>query len=302
MSKKPHVNLEAVFRLKPNRTDNDMGECDIKLAGYVSPTDKLGDEPIEIETTKNEVKVVSKDTLLLDKINGYDITVNAYRNNIIGNFLLKNRNLPVCSLQFMYSKSIVVGYLFNVFICFILDTSKNFFLKSAKDYVNARVYGKYYMVIDGDQEFLEALKNISDEQIEKFALEDIALKMTSKEYSETELIELLQKDIGEKKEFYKNLLEGTEVYFKKNLKKMAEEYLFPLFKNPHINSLIKFALEMRAQKRTKEYGAYDGEYKIPTNVLKLDDIKNNPESVDKFINSNSKYNSDSDSDSNSNSN
>ncbi len=287
MSNKPHVNLEAVFRLKPNRTETDMGECEIKLAGYVSPTDKLGDEPIEIETTRNEIKVFSKNTLLLDKINGYDITVNAYRNNIIGNFLIKNRNLPVCSLQFMYAKSIVVGYLFNVFICFCLDTSKNFFLKSAKDYVNARVYGKYMMVLDGDQEFLDALKNIKDEDIEKYSLEDVASRMENKEYTEEELNELIEKDMKEKKEFYKELLEGKEVKYKKNIKKMTEEYLFPLFKNPHIDGLIKFALEARAKKRTKEYGSFDGEYKIPSKVLKLDDIKNNPESVDKFIGSDS---------------
>ena len=76
MSKKPHVNLEAVFRLKPNRTDNDMGECDIKLAGYVSPTDKLGDEPLEIKTSDKEIKAVGKDTLLLNKINAM-VTTNA---------------------------------------------------------------------------------------------------------------------------------------------------------------------------------------------------------------------------------
>lgn len=294
---KPHVNLEAVFRLKPNRTDTDMGECEIKLAGYVSPTDKLGDEPIEIETTKNEIKVFSKDTLLLDKIHGYDITVNAYRNNIIGNFLVKNRNLPVCSLQFMYAKSIVIGYLFNVFICFCLDTSKNFFLKSAKDYVNARVYGKYMMILDGDQEFLDALKNITDSDIEKYSIEDVALRMENKEHSENDEINklnnMVEKDMREKKEFYKELLEGKEVKYKKNIKKMAEEYLFSLFNHPHINGLIKFALEIRAKKRTKEYGSFDGEYKIPSKVLKLNDIKNNPETVDKFIGSDSDSNSDS---------
>ena len=65
---------------------------------------------------------------------------------------------------------------------------------------------------------------------------------------------------------------------------MAEQYLFPVFRNTHINGLIKVALNERAKKRVKEYGAFDGEYKIPEKVLNINDVKNNPDVVDKFIN------------------
>ena len=292
MSKKQQVDLEAVFRLKPNRTENQMGECDIKFVGYVSPTDKLGDEPLEIKTSDKEIKAVGKDTLLLNKINGYDITVNAYRNNIIGNYLIKNRNLPVCSLQFMYAKNIVVGYLFNVFIYFSLDAAKNHFLKNPKDYVGARVYGKYFMVIDCDQELLDGFNNLVDNEIQKYALEDVALDMGNGEFSEEKMMEMIEQNMKEKREFYEMLLKGKEVSFTRNLKTMVEEYLFPIFNNKHINGLIKYALEVRAKKRVKEYGAFEGEYKIPTKVLKLEYIKNNPESVDKFVDSESDTESD----------
>jgi hypothetical protein len=302
MSKKEQVQLEAVFRLKPIKTEeNSLGECEIKLAGYVSPTDKLGDEPIEIKTSEKEIKVVGKDTLLMNNINGYDITVNAYRNNIIGNFLLKNKELPVCSLQFMYSKNIVVGYLFNVYIYFKLDPKKNYFLKSPKDYVGAKVYGKYYIMIDGDKELLDNFDDLLNNSIEKYSLEDVAKQIGNSTYSEEHMMELLQKDIKEKRDFYEMLIKGKEVFFKKNFTKMVEEYLFPIFNNKHIIGLIKFALETRAKKRIKEYGAFDGEYKIPEKVLNVNNIKNNPESVNNYINSKDEYNtSDSDSDSDSN--
>jgi hypothetical protein len=283
---KQQVELEAVFRLKPNRTDDEIGECDIKLVGYVSPTDKLGDEPLEIQTTKNEIKVVSKDTLLYGRIEGYDITINAYRNNIIGNYLIKNRNLPVCSLQYMYSKNIVIGYLFNIFIYFSLDLSKNYYLKTPKDYVGARIYGKYIMSIDSDKELVDGINNLTDSDLEKYALEDIAEHMNDKNYTESELVEMIKKNVEEKKEFYKMLVKGKEVKYTKNIKKMAEDNLYVLFKNKHMNGLIKYALEIRAKKRIKEYGAYDGVYKIPERVLKLDDIRNNPDCVDKFIEEN----------------
>jgi hypothetical protein len=285
MSKKQQVQLEAVFRLKPNRSDSDMGECEIKHVGYVSPTDKLGDEPFEIKTSVKEAKVVGKDTLLLNKLNGFDITVNAYRNNIVGNFLVKNSDLPVCSLQFMYSKNIVVGYLFNIFIYFKLDSAKNHFLKTPKDYVNARVYGKYYMVIDCDKELLDGFNNLINNEIQKYALEDVAFELGDKELSEEKLMEMIEINMKEKREFYEMLLKGKEVEYKRNLKSMVEEYLFPIFENKHINGLLKYALDIRAKKRVKEYGAFEGEYKIPTKVLNVNDVKNNPDIVDKFIDS-----------------
>lgn len=298
MSKKQQVQLEAVFRLKPVKTDNEFGECEIKHAGYVSPTDKLGDEPIEIKTSDKEIKAVGKDTILLNKINGYDITINAYRNNIIGNFLIKNSELPVCSLQFMYAKNIVVGYLFNVFIYFKLDPVKNHFLKTPKDYVGAKVYGKYYIVIDCDKELLDGISNLIDNEIQKYSLEDVALEMGDSELTEEKMTEMIEKDMKEKREFYQMLLKGKEVHYRRNFKTMVEDYLFPIFNSKHIKGLIKFALEIRAKKRVKEYGAFEGEYKIPEKVLNIQDIKNNPDAVNNYINSKSEYNTDSDSDSN----
>lgn len=295
MSKKQQEQLEAVFRLKPNRTDNEYGEygeCQIKHVGYVSPTDKLGDEIIEIKTSEREINAVGKDTFLLNKINDYEITVNAYRNNIISGYLINNTNLPVCSLQFMYSKNIVVGYLFNVYIYFKLDPVKNYFLKSPKDYVGAKIYGIYYIKIDCDTELLDGFNNLLNNELQKYSLEDVAFEMGNNEFTDEKMMEMIEKDMKDKREFYEMLVKGKQVYLKKNLKKMVEEYLLPIVNSKHIKGLIKLALNIRAKKRVKEYGAFNGEYKIPKKVLNLQDIKNNPEIIDKYINS------DSDSDSN----
>jgi len=285
MSKKQEMQLEAVFRLKPNKTDNELGECEIKHVGYISPTDKLGDEPIEI---------MGKNSLLLNEINNYNITINAFRNNIVANFLITNSDLPVCSLQFMYSKNIVVGYLFNVFIYFKLDPVKNYFLKTPKDYVGAKVYGKYYIMIDCDKELLDVFTNLLNTELQKYSLEDVAFEMGDGEFTENKMMEMIEKDMKEKREFYEMLIKGKEVYFKKNIKTMVDEYLFPIFNSKHIKGLIKFALEMRAKKRIKEYGAFEAEYKIPEKVLNIRDIKNNPDYVNNYIDSKTEYNSDSD--------
>lgn len=283
-NKKELINVEPVFRLKPIPTDDDdqYEICEIKFIDYVSANDKLGDEPVEIETSEMEKKVFGKNTHYLGNINGYDITVNAYRNNVIGSYLVQNQNIPVCSLQFMYAKNIVIGYLFNIFIYFCLDPQKNNFLKSPKSFVNARAYGKYIMVIDSDKEVLDDMNTLLTEKIQEYSNEDIIKKMDGTQTDE-QILEMSKNDLDEKKEFYKSLLNGKEVKYFKNMKKFVSDNLLPLYKNPHIIGLVKFALEVRAKKRIKEYGAFDGIYKVPERVLKLNDIKNNPDIVDDFI-------------------
>lgn len=284
MSKQDQLNLEAVFRLKPHRYDTE-GKADIKFVNYITKTDKLGDEPIELKITEAEKKAFGSNTHFMGKINGYDITVSAYYNNIVGNYLIKNQNLPVCSLQFMYSKNIVTGYLFNIFIYFCLDPHKNLFLKDPKSYVGATVNGKYVMVLDCDPEMTQDINTLIHSKINEYSTEDVARDITENnlELTEDELLEKINKDMEEKKTFYKSLIDGVEVKNFKNMKKFVDENLVPVYNNPHIVGLIKFALDVRAKKRIKEYGGVEGEYKIPTRSININDIKNNPELVDKYL-------------------
>lgn len=287
MSKKDLINLEPVFRLKPQRTDDDdKNSVEIKFVNYITPTDKLGDEPIQLDVTEAEKKAFGANTHFMGKFNGYDITVNAYRNNITGDYLINNKNLPVCSLQFMYTKNIVVGYLFNIFIYFSLDEHKNTHLSTPNSYVGAKAFGNYILIVDCDKELVNNINEfLTDDKLQEYATEDIANHITINNLNLTdeEMIEMIQKNIEEKREFYKTLLNGKEVSNFKTIKKFVDEHLIPLYKNPHIGGLIKFAIDVRAKKRVKEYGGFEGEYKIPTKVLKLDDIKNNPDLIDKYL-------------------
>ena len=67
--------------------------------------DKLGDEPIELDTTPEEQKLYGNNKLSLGIIDGYDITVALFRNNITGSYMFQNSSLPVCSLQFRPRKN-----------------------------------------------------------------------------------------------------------------------------------------------------------------------------------------------------
>jgi len=287
MSNKNELKLEPVFRLKPQRND-DTAMCEIKFVDYISQTDKLGDEPIELETTEDEKKSLGSFTHYMGKFNGYDITVNAYRNNITGNYMLSSKNLPVCSLQFMYAKNIVVGYLFNIFIYFCIDPLKNPHLSNSKAYLNSKIVGNYILILDSDKELIDNMHILLDTKIEDYVMEDIAKMMVENDelnvqLSEEVLLEKIQKNMEEKRGFYEMLIKGREIKDFKTIKKFTDDYLVPLYENPHISGLINFALDIRSKKRVKEYKSFEGEYKIPEKFLNLNDIKNNPDLVDKYI-------------------
>jgi hypothetical protein len=279
-------NLTPVFRLKPLRynknDDGDDANADIKFIDYVHDTQKLGDEPVELDVSEDIKKLYNSHTDYIANIDKYDIKVSAYRNNMTGNFMISTKTMPICSLNFMYSKNIVVGYLFNIYFCFSLHPFKNYFLKDPKSYNGARIYGKYmiYLESENDLKYEQLEKNI-----EQYAKHDVAKEIIDKNLtlSEEELLNMINKDIEEKKQFYKSLFDGIIIDSFKNIKKIYDLYLIPIYKNKHINSLIKFGLEMKQLKRQKEYGFTGEQYNIPTKVLKISDYKDNPDLIDKYL-------------------
>jgi hypothetical protein len=281
---KDMFHYEPVFRLKPVYSDaeNEFVECDIKHVGYVNQNEKFGDEMVEINTTQVEQQKYGKNIHTLGEINGYDITLRVYRNNMTGYYMCNNNLLPVCSIQFMYSKSIVTGYLFNIFIYFVLDKTKNSFLKDPKSYVGARVYGKYIMILDSENELNKNVNHLYDIMCEKFAMEQVASE-NLENLSQDEILNRLKDIINEKKTFYKELISGKQIKYFKNMTQFVNDNLIPIYNNKHFIDVLKYAIEERNKKRAKEYKAYDKEYKIPEKIHKLTDYIDNPELIDKYL-------------------
>lgn len=284
------ITLTPVFRLRPNRLDesdesnesNGIATADIKFIDNITETQKLGDEPVDLYVSAKVKETYNSHTDYLGNIDNYDITVKGYRNNMTGNYMIQTKLMPICSINFMYSKNIVTGYLFNIHLYFILDSLKNHFLKTAKSYVGAHIYGRYFIILEtnGEIKYDELEK-----KIEKYALEDVAEEISKNNLnlSENEMTNMLEKNIEEKKAFYKKIVDGYYLTSFKNIRKTFDEELIPLYKNKHINGLIKFGLELRQLKRQKEYGINLDRMNIPTKVLKLSDYKDNPDLIDKYL-------------------
>jgi len=278
------VKLTPVFRLKPNRfnQEDEIATSEIKFVANITDTQQLGDEPVELNPTEEIKKLYGSNGDYIGNIDTYDITIKGYRYNMTGNYMIKTKQMPVCGLNLMYSKSIVVGYLFNIYVYFVLDNLKNHFLKDPKSYVGARIYGNYVICIESEGEL--KYEDI-EKRIEKYATLDVSEEITKKKLnlSDDEILKLIEIDIAEKKDFYSKLFKGYILKDFKNIRKIFDTELIPIYKNKHMKSLIKFAVEMRQLKRQKEYGLNLDDYKIPTKILKLSDYKDNPEMIDKYL-------------------
>lgn len=259
---------DVVFRMKPNPFSN---VCYIKNVGYINDQQTLGDEVIEIETSPELQQIFGKNTFYYGEIEKYDITINAYKTNMTGSFVVKNKVYPVYSLSFMYKKSIVVGYLFDIYLSFDLDLESICKLKNYPDYVNARVSGTFNIRLECDKELYELFDTI-DNRIDNYIIEDLKEEnIDINNLTDEQITTMLNMRREEKKQFYRKLINGYNVEFT-TPKRVINEYLFPFMTNKHMKCLISLALEMRRQKRAKSYGAFEGEYTEPTNVIKLNDI------------------------------
>ena len=266
---------EPIFRVKPTNYSNN---AELQHVGYIREGEKLGDEVIPIETPPDISDIFGLDTFYYGEVVNHDITINAFRSNLVGSYVIKTINYPVYSLSFMYKKSIAIGYLFDIYLSLTLDQETLTRLGSIPSYVNAKLTGTYMITMQCDEEMIKHLKSVYD-TVEKSVLEDLAIeKVDLSEMSESDLLEMIENRKQEKIEFYDMLFKGKIITDFTTQKKFMNDVFFPIMKSKHLRSLIEFALEMRRKKRQVEYGAYSGEYTIPKNVKKSGDIIDDSES------------------------
>ncbi len=277
VSGKQYSNTQPVFRLKPIfRSDT----CEVKLVGYMDPDQKLGDELLEFETPKEVEAAFGKNVDLVSKVKHYNITTSIYKNNILGNYLVKNDFLPVYSISFMYAKTLVSGFLFDIFIGFQLDEESKNLLKDYSKCVNARLHGKFILKLYCDEEVSEdfdlILSTIDDSVIQE---PEVLAKMET--MSDDDFMKYLDEEITRRKTYLINLKNGIEIPELHSVTKTIN-MLRNVYKNNDLTNLIHYALEVREDERRKKYNAVE-EYKIPEKVLNIKDIENDSTYLDKHL-------------------
>jgi len=274
---KQYENTEPVFRLKPVYQNN---VCEVKLVGYMDPTQKLGDEVIEIDTTENVQELHGKYVDFIFKIYGYDVTACIYKNNILGNYLLKNDFLPVYSISIAYKKTLVDGYLFDIFIGFQLNEESKKLLKDPRKCHNARLYGEFKLKLYCDDEVSQNFDKVLD-LVEKNIVKEPQILEKINTMSEEEFSKFLFDELEKRKTFLKELLDGRVLEPLTSVNKTTT-FLRNIYKNNDITPFIKVALDIRQEERRKKYNATD-KYEIPQKVLNIKDVEQNPDMLDSYL-------------------
>jgi hypothetical protein len=272
-----YSDTEPIFRLKPVFRSN---VCEVKLVGYMDSEQKLGDELMEFETCREAQEVCGKNIDFINKIYDYNITAAIYKNNVVGNYLLKHTFLPVYSISIAYSKSIVSGFLFDIFIGFELDEESIKIVKDPRKCVNARLYGKFKLKLFCDDEVVNSFDSILNAIDDKIIEEDAILQKMNT-MSEDDFIVFLDEEITRRKEYLLNLKDGIDIPELLSVNRTVS-MLRNVYKTNDLTILFEAALNVRQKERQQKYNAIE-DYKIPTNVLNIKDIENDPNYLDKHL-------------------
>jgi len=277
--KKKQSNLMAVFRLKPlNRTNT----AEIKYVGTCKETDKLGDEIIEIKTDDNMIEKYGKFVDHVCTINGYDVVACVYKCNIMGSYMLQSTRLPVYNVQIIYKRTLVTGVLMSIYVLFNMTEESKKSLKTPGSYINARVEGNYTIELDGDDGLEDRIREETYKTIEKNVMESIITNDLSDDNME-HYAEEIDRTLTAKINQCERLLNSIKLPVFPNENIIVSNYLQDIYRNDYFKYIIASALTLREDSRRRDMKAQEEEYEIPTNVININQVKENPNFVEEYV-------------------
>lgn len=277
MQDRQYENTEPVFRLKPVFRSN---VCEVKLVGYMDSEHKLGDEVLEFKTSPEVESIYGKYVDFIETVKNYNITAGIYKNNILGNYLISHTFLPVYSISFAYTKTLVSGFLFDIFIGFELDEESKKITNEPKKCTNARLYGKFILKLFCDDELIENFDSVL-ESIDNNIIEEPEVLNKMESMSEEEFINYLDMELTRRKQFLTDLKNGIEINELSSVGKTIE-MLRNVYNKNSLTPLYYSALNLREDERRKKYNATES-FSIPSKVLNIKDVENNSDYLDEYL-------------------
>lgn len=276
-TKVDHSKSSAVFRIKPLGKDS----ASIKYKGFVTETQRLGDEIVELETPLHpEANVVGKHAIPIDRIDDYEMLGRIYRSNIIDSYIVLHNNYPVIYLTIEYAKSIATGSLLQIYLSLKMDKEqKKEITKFGKlqRYVNLQYTGTWNLTMECDPELKELWREkleekLRDEYLEEFHI-DYETNEEKQQMDPQDILVLINDRVQKEIEWYASIMEETPYNFK-NMRN-ARQYFIDLAQDPRFLKLLKVAMYCRILNRRNESNIEDDIYEIPDpdKVVKMDDVR-----------------------------
>jgi hypothetical protein len=269
---KQYQTTEPIFRLKPLTYNT---HCELKHVGYFNEGDSLGDEIVELSTTDEDKALYGENTLFISSVMKYNITVNIYKNNFKGSFLLQNTFLPVFSIDLSYAKNIVGGFLFSICLGLELNEYSLNLLKTPAKCVNARIEGTYYIRLLAENFNQGFMDKLSD-----YVQSDPEVVAQFSSLSEEEFLLYYKDRLASVVDFYEKFKTGIILEQFTTQSKLISNIVEPLIKDYRLRYFILHSLELREQKRRAEYNAIES-YSIPKKVLNIKDLEQN--NIDEYL-------------------
>lgn len=267
-----------VFHLKPESSSRVKSI----LTMYATDEERLCDDQLSIETPENIKQQIGDNTLLLGQMNSYVIVGKYCACNIPGDYLVNNSKIPVYYLSIIYNKQFVTGALFNIFVYFEMSDETKKKLNEPKKYYKAFMNGKFTLqVVPSDDNFMDKVK----EYVEK----DVLLKYQKeiddcKEDEEKDkIMEKIINEINGEIKSYCEFMEPQDFGDRVPTQKAAFKRLNPFCDSPILKKMLSYGLLYREKERIESRGIDEDIYKIPQNVIKLDDVKNYPEKLGELL-------------------
>ena len=269
---KPYQTTEPIFRLKPLTYNT---HCELKHVGYFNEGDSLGDEIVELSTSEEDKALYGENTLFISNVMKYNITVNIYKNNFKGSFLLQQTYLPVFSIDLSYAKNIVGGFLFSICLGLELNAYSLNLMKTPAKCVNARIEGTYRIRLFAENFNQEFMDKLSD-----YVQSDPEVVAQFSSLSEEEFLTYYKDKLTFVVDFYEKFKTGIVIEQFTTQTKLISNILKPLITDSRLRYFILYSLELREKKRRAEYNAIES-YSIPTKVLNIKDLNQN--NIDEYL-------------------
>jgi len=283
-----HKQTSAVFRIKPLAGNRAV----IAYKGVVTVDQKLGDEIVELEKPMHpDADVVGKHALPIKRVDDYDILGRIYRSNIVGSYIVLEDNYPVMYLTVEYSRTIVTGSLFQIYVSIKMGHDQKLEINQAKKYEryrNLEFAGQWNVSIECDKELKELWRpKMIDILTEDALIEfhaDYATNPAKQSMLEGDVLEWIDRKVNSDIVWYESVMSGSLQFEYKSISKIRN-YLIELSQDPRLYNLIKVAMECRIINRRNESNI-DEEYNtfvVPEKIINMKDIRQQMIDADELI-------------------
>ena len=269
----------------------DTNTCICKFYTSVEKNEEFKDEHIKINSKTGNLK--------LEKFMGYDVIGRSYRCNIPGWYLLKNTKYPILYMTLSYNSNLVMGTLFSTCVYIELDKKTIEKLKTPKDYVDAKITGKFMIEITADENFLPFMISkkhpiVESEVFLKYAnkLENLNnnldnLESTIKSEKDVDIESIINSEIEKELNKFKSWFKPFKLFVKNKFTSTSQirilERLKYIYSSDKFKNMIELAILHKDSERLQSMDMSDDIFKIHKKIIKLKDFENNPDKIDEYI-------------------